>query len=358
MVKIAKCIGVVVLLACGTNQGQEMSVGVTNAVELHDVAIGIVSFAGYLRVSPDTIVTLDDGADEQLVWWSGGTPLVRKGRRGAGPGELRTPRTIVPVNDSTFAALERTGRTIHLFRTDGRFVEQLRFDSGPLLVAGSYFSGTVGEEWLVEDGAPRWGIDARTDSVPIWRLLPGSGKVQQWTMGGGGGRAEQEAQAGRVSVPIPLWQGDLVVRWAAETVLVLDPRAGIIRYFDEGVQLGRSQVEALHPGEVPKAVTDSIRARWREHPLPVFRAVEFDLPSHYAMFDHAVRGAGRELWLRTWTSPIGTEYAVLSVPEGNLTRRVRFVGDVRVLELAGDSILAVTEHADGATLAWFREAID
>lgn len=340
-------------MGCTAVADAPLDLSEVHASQLRIVAHGIALYAGSLPISADTLVVLDAKTDFHLTWWAGDSTVRREGRTGDGPGELRTPRTLVKLDDSTFAVLERTGRAISRFRNDGRFVDGGRFSTGPFLVTGTLFTGMPGEVWLIEDGAPRSSGPTRKDSVPVWRLKPSSGEVKQWAFAGGGGLSEETSSQARVTISTPLWQGDILVRWNPDSVLIIDPRSGLIRYFRDGVESGRDSLTMLPRREIPGRITDSISKFWHNHPNPIFRTVMFAFPKFYGLFDHAIRGSGDELWLRTRSSPTTTEYTIVNIPGGAPELRITFPADVLLLEIRGDSALGMVEQTEGESLTWY-----
>lgn len=324
------------------------------ALPLSSVATGLERFGGLMLFTPNRMVILDIGAPTQLKWYEGGRLVRAGGRVGDGPGELRRPRSLVPVDDSTFAILGYTGQSVQLFHSDGRFLARLRFLDGPFMVAGELFPGGLGETWLIEDGTPSHVRPAHSDSFPVWKLRPETGHAHQWAMATGGGRGERTTPTGSVSVPIPLWSGDLLVALGVDSVIVLDPRAASLRLLVKGETLRHTKIAGLTRLPVPSAVRDSISRRWKNHPNRAFRGMFFDLPMEYAAFDQATRGNPNVIWLRVAVSSNETRYELVDWLTGALLGRALFPGDVQIIDIRADSVLSLVEGDDGSSLQWFR----
>lgn len=311
-------------------------------------------FVGQFVGRGDTLVTLEGSETAALKWWWGGATVHSTGRLGDGPGELRSAGMIIPLSDSTFAVLEHRGRRINRFGSNGAFLGRLRFDSGPFLISGRFFSGLEGKAWFLEDGAPRRGTTDEVDSVRIWLLVPETGRVRLFGRAAGGGRSTAASGSATVSVPTPLWTPDLLVQWSPESLLVLDPRQGLIRVLGSGDTAAPTVIVGLSRRPVPASAKDSIRDYWRNHPNPVFREVQFDIPGDHAYFDEAVRGSGEELWLRASGTTGGSVYLVVQLSQGRVIRRVEFPGNAIVRAFDADSMLVHLEDEGGDRLVWAR----
>lgn len=256
----------------------------------------------------------------------------------------------------TFAVLPWVGRRTSHFTNQGTFDTIVTRDRGLALVGGELFPGAGGTFFFVGErsGSP----PALSDSLTIWKLDLRRGSAQEWGRadgGAGGGRYEQTTAFGTIVGWVPLWVGDIVLAWSTDTALVIDPRAARIRMIgpDHGTQ--QVQISGLRAREVSSTVRDSIIHRWRNHPNAAYRALRFEIPAEYALFDHVIADVSHQrLWGRTFSDTDSTSYAMIAMPSGKAAAAAVFPGQVELLFATGDSLIALATGAEEQAVILYR----
>lgn len=108
----------------------------------------VLSSVRDLEADGSRILVLDGDAARVAVLDSTGRLLHRVGRRGAGPGELRTPERVEAEEGGGLVVFERRPAVSHRWSADGRY----RGRSGPLFRAGAAASSTASVRALADWG--------------------------------------------------------------------------------------------------------------------------------------------------------------------------------------------------------------
>ncbi len=289
-----------------------------------------------VAVGPDGAIYLaDQGANQVVVLAPNGTELRRIGREGAGPGELRQPRSLTVAGDSIRLADVGNDR-INVYSLSGSFGRS--FSGLPaLVVAGVAFNGR-GEGLLARHGLGGM-LAQRIEATgalgrPLGRPLAAPDQAVDF------GQLKADLVAGRIppslvnySAPALSPGGD------AWVLLIVEGR--VQRYAaDDSLRWER-------------ALPDTLRGRLREG---LFAAARRDtLPNHFpfpSLFV-AARGIGSDLWILL-QAPAG-EGARLAVLDsaGRWTRFVQVRGASNIRAFAVDSAsgaLYLLDPAEGTLL--------
>lgn len=180
-----------------------------------------------VAVAPDGSVWVLSAYEPHLRLYSAtGNLETRFGRSGAGPGELKNPWYLIPIDEGAVQVWDVGSRRLEVFHTDGEYVSGRAIDIEPGTVLGSIRQQSHGEPLRVgRVGDDLWfeiydGILTRTSE--FW-----NGKLVRVDSNGGTAgevlryrtlEGEKETEERRIFSPTPLW-----TPCGAERAVILNP---------------------------------------------------------------------------------------------------------------------------------------